>query len=137
MAHKTSQLVLPDPKRVRPAYPTIPASAISGASDLPRVVRFAVGLVTTASVHQIPANARVIRSRIEIGTAYPAGTTLALTVGATSIQTAAEVVPQRVEAYEKLHDTLVAALGAVTCTVTGAPGVGASVVVVEYVTPSA
>lgn len=106
------------------------------SSSTARIIQFAVGTATATSATQIPAGAVVIDIVVDVGTAYTAGATLAITCGATSLLPAAAINAQVATEYISLVPTTVAATAVVTCTVAGGPVVGAAVVTVVYGVPN-
>lgn len=107
-----------------------------GAAE--QLIRFAVGLATVASVTQIPAFARVTKSRVEITTAYDNAAKLDIGksfVSPNSVQTQNEMDETLIDAYAKEQD-LDWGVGAATVNATisgGVPTVGAAIVTVWYV----
>lgn len=93
------------------------------------------GVTSTTS---IPANSRISNVIANVTTAYPGGVTIQVaTTGSTPLVLldTTENVPSVVGAYSKEQDTLVQAVnvGSVIVSISGAPGVGAGRVIVEYV----
>lgn len=114
---------------------------IGSVTGADRSILYSVGTATLDSASSIPANATVLRCRVQITTAYPAGATISVgKAGGTVdlLQTTAQVDAQSTGIYEIAQITSWGAgAAAVRATVGGAPGSGASKILVEYAVPNA
>ena len=104
-----------------------------------KLVRFALALATASSTFTVPASSRVLKSRLDVTTAYDAGATWSIgrSGGVSDFMTTAENDPSSVNAYEKDQDTTFGTAAVVTATLTGSPTVGVAIASIHYVeTPS-
>jgi hypothetical protein len=113
----------------------------SQQSGAVRVIRYAVtNAATQDSTSQIPANAVVIRARLNVTVPYSGGTTISLgQPGSLSLlQTTTDNRPTVADIYEVPQETAWGGVAAVVrMTVIGAPAAGAGFVLVEYSVPDA
>jgi hypothetical protein len=95
---------------------------------------------TQESVKLIPANAVVLRARVNVTTPYDAGTTISVgrSGSLTLLQATTDNLATAVGVYEAPQETQWGVTsGVVTVTVAGAPVAGEGFVVVEYTQPDA
>jgi hypothetical protein len=117
------------------------AASGAGASGSLREIRFAItNAASQSSATQIPANAVVVDTAVEITTPYSAGATIAVgQTGTTNLlQATTDNLPQTAAIYDVEGDTAWGASAlAVLVTVAGAPAAGAGFVLVTYCVPDA
>lgn len=89
------------------------------------------------STKEIPLNAVVLRSRVNITTAYTAGTTITVgnSTSPTLLQTTTDNLATAVGVYEVPQETLWTLTAPVVVTLAGTPTTGQGFVVVEYTLP--
>jgi len=115
-------------------------SAWVSASGINPVISYALtNAATQDSAAQVPANARVLRTRVQISTVFSAGGTISVgQVGSVSLlATTSQVDPQTTGIYEIPQETAWGGSALVVrVTVGGAPAAGAGRVTVEYALPA-
>lgn len=110
-----------------------------GASGAVQLIRFTIGTgAAQTSVTQLPANAFVIETTVEIDTPYSAGTTISVgqTGGsATLFQATGDNLATSADTYVSPNQDIQAAASPATVSVTiaGGPSVGAGVVLIKFV----
>jgi len=100
------------------------------------VVRVVTGTSATySSTKLIPANSRILKVSLEVGTPYSASATISIGYSGTvdAVMTTAQNVPQTAATYEIGQDTAWdSSAAAVLVTISDTPAAGAGVVIIEY-----
>jgi hypothetical protein len=111
--------------------------SISGVTYM---IRTALALATASSATQIPANAIIYDARLDVTTAYSAGTTISLGITGTValFMATGDNTATVLGLYQVMQDASVgASAAALLGTVTGSPSVGAAQMIVLYSVPNA
>jgi hypothetical protein len=104
------------------------------------MIRTPLALVTASSATSIPANAIIYDIKLDVTTAYSAGTTISIGItGSVSLFMATtDNTATVIGIYQAMQDTSVgASAAALLATVTGSPTVGAGFMVALYSVPNA
>lgn len=105
-----------------------------------RIVRFAItNAASQSSTFTIPANARVLECRLDVGTAYSAGATISIgySGSVSAIMATTENSPQDEDSYVVEQDTAWdSSARAVLVTIANTPAAGAGVVIVKFTSPN-
>jgi hypothetical protein len=109
---------------------------LPGEEGNPPPIRIPIGVLSTSSNTQIPANAVVTQVALDIENAYSAEATIAVTCNGQSLFTPNNVNPQAPGLYELPSDTLITNTAVVNIIVGGIPTEGSGFAIITYSLPT-